>query len=200
VVGFVVIEVGRGAARLVRRRYLVLVPLAGVVVAALAIVFSEITGESERAVLFSGSRALDPVVEQAPALSAATLAWLVLFKALAWSVSMGSFRGGPVFPAIFVGTVGGLLAANLPGYPEGAAVPAAIAATVVAVLRLPLAASVIALTLTMSAGLKTSPLIIVAIAVSYLLGERLFALREAQVAGDVKSAGEDQRRPRWRES
>ena len=185
---FVAIEVGRAAARLVRRRYLLLVPLAGVLVAALAVVFSEVTGKSVYAVLFSGSRALDPVFEQAPTWPLGTLALLVLLKALAWSVSMGSFRGGPVFPAIFVGTVAGLLAANLPGFPMGAAVPAVIGATVVGVLRLPLSAAVIAITLTASAGLESSALVIVAIVVAYLLGERLVALREMRAGKDATGA------------
>jgi hypothetical protein len=39
-------------------------------------------------------------------------------------------------PAIFVGTVGGLLAPHLPGFLQGAAVATVMAATVAAVLRL----------------------------------------------------------------
>jgi H+/Cl- antiporter ClcA len=97
---------------------------------------------------------------------------------------MGSFRGGPVFPAIFVGTVGGLLASHLPGFPEGAAIAVVMAATIAAVLRLPLAAVVIALLLTSSAGLAVTPLIIVAAVVSYVLAEMLetaFALPAPKV-------------------
>ena len=37
------------------------------------------------------------------------LALLIVFKGVAYSVSLGSFRGGPTFPAIFLG------AAALPG-------------------------------------------------------------------------------------
>ena len=86
---------------------------------------------------------------------------------------MGSFRGGPVFPAIFVGTIGGLLASHLPGFPEGPAIATVMAATIAAVLRLPLAAVVIALLMTTSAGIAVTPLIIVATVVSYLLVEAL---------------------------
>jgi chloride channel protein, CIC family len=86
---------------------------------------------------------------------------------------MGSFRGGPVFPAIFVGTIGGLLASHLPGFPEGTAIATVMAATIAAALRLPLAAVVIALLLTSSAGAAITPLIIVATVVSYLLVEML---------------------------
>ena len=123
--------------------------------------------------LFSGSRALVPVVQQAETLSVATLGLLLPCKGLAWAVSMGSFRGGPVFPAIFVGAIGGLLASHLPRFPKGAAIATVMAATIVAVLRLPLAAVVIALLLTSSAGAAVTPLIIVAAVVSYLLIELL---------------------------
>jgi H+/Cl- antiporter ClcA len=101
---------------------------------------------------------------------------------------MGSFRGGPVFPAIFVGTVGGLLASHLPGFPEGAAVATVMAATVAAVLRLPLASVVIALTLTSSAGAEASPLIIVAAAVSYILVDVIEGRHERSAAEATTSA------------
>lgn len=168
-VGHAVVQGGRAAHDITARRALVLVPVAGIVVAGCAIAFAQITGETENAVLFSGSRALTPVVQDSAAFGAGTLAALVLFKAVAWSVSMGSFRGGPVFPAIFLGTSGGLLASYLPGLPEGAAVAIVMGATVTAVLRLPLASVVIALLLTSSAGAAASPLIIVAVVVSYLV-------------------------------
>lgn len=92
---------------------------------------------------------------------------------------MGSFRGGPVFPAIFLGTSGGLLASYLPGFPEGAAVAIVMGATVAATLRLPLASVVIALLLTSSASAAASPLIIVAVVISYLVVGRLAAPRAA---------------------
>ena len=136
-----------------------LLPIAGLIVAGLAITFAQLGDQTPYAVLFSGSRALVPVVQQAETLSVATLGLLYACKGLAWAVSMGSFRGGPVFPAIFVGTVGDLLASHLPGFPEGAAIAAVMAATIVAALRLPLAAVVIALLLTSSAGAAVTPLI-----------------------------------------
>ena len=151
-----------------------LLPTAGLIVAGLAITFAQLGDQTLYAVLFSGSRALVPVVQQAETLSVATLGLLYACKGLAWAVSMGSFRGGPVFPAIFVGTVGDLLGSHLPGFPEGAAIAAVMAATIVAALRLPLAAVVIALLLTSSAGAAVTPLIIIVTAVvSYLLVEVL---------------------------
>ena len=190
VVGFAVVNTGRWVERQVRRNHLIWVPVAGVAVALLAIAFAETTDQTENAILFSGSRALTPLVTDAATFSVATLGLLFLFKALAWSVSMGSFRGGPVFPAIFLGTAGGLLASQLPGFPEGAAVPVVIAATVAAVLRLPLAAAVITLLLTDSAGLQATPLIILALVISYVVSDKLFAWRRAEaVPGAVAGSG-----------
>jgi chloride channel protein, CIC family len=168
-VTFAIVQLARTVARPVQPRPFRLVPLAGLLVAGLAITYAQIGDQTPYAVLFSGSRALNPVVQQAGTLTITTLALLLACKGLAWGVSMGSFRGGPVFPAIFVGTVGGLLASHLPGFPEGAAVATVMAATVAAVLRLPLASVVIALTLTSSAGADATPLIIVAAAVSYIM-------------------------------
>jgi H+/Cl- antiporter ClcA len=43
---------------------------------------------------------------------------LIAFKGLAYGLSLGSFRGGPVFPALFLGAAGGLMAAQLLGSPS----------------------------------------------------------------------------------
>jgi H+/Cl- antiporter ClcA len=168
-VTFAIVWVARRVEVRVPSKPFLLLPIAGLIVAGLAITFAQLGNQTPYAVLFSGSRALEPIVQQAETLSVATLGLLYACKGLAWAVSMGSFRGGPVFPAIFVGTVGGLLASHLPGFPEGAAIAAVMAATIAAVLRLPLAAVVIALLLTSSAGAAVTPLIIVAAVVSYLL-------------------------------
>ncbi len=173
VVTFAIVWVARRVAVRAGPKPFLLLPIAGLIVAGLAITFAQLGDQTPYAVLFSGSRALVPVVQQAETLSVATLGLLLACKGLAWAVSMGSFRGGPVFPAIFAGAIGGLLASHLPGFPEGAAIATVMAATIVAVLRLPLAAVVIALLLTSSAGAAVTPLIIVAAVVSYLLVEAL---------------------------
>lgn len=186
-VGFSVVTIGRAFERTTRRKYLVLVPLAGVIVGVLAVVFAQVTDQTEFLILFSGSRALDPMVSSAATFSVATLAMLVVCKGLAWGVSMGSFRGGPVFPAIFLGAAGGLLASHLPGFSEGAAVPVAVAATVVAVLRLPLASAVIALVMTAQAGPTALPLIIVAVVISYVLVDKLHGMEKKEKVEGVSS-------------
>jgi H+/Cl- antiporter ClcA len=153
-------------------RPFIVTPLAGVAVAVLAILFG-LTDQSADAVLFSGSSALIPLVDQAATLSIGTICLLLLLKGIAWSISMGSFRGGPVFPAIFMGTVGGFLAAHLPGLPEGAAVAAVMAASVTAILRLPLSSVVITAGLTAPAGPETLTLVVISVVIAYFTAGRI---------------------------
>jgi H+/Cl- antiporter ClcA len=89
-------------------------------------------------------------------------------KGLAWSVSLGSFRGGPTFPAIYLGAAGGIAASHLPGLPLTPAVAVGMGVMVVSFLKLPLSAIVIATVLTASPGLAVGPLIIVGVIVAYI--------------------------------
>ena len=59
--------------------------------------------------LFSGQDSLPQLVGQASTWSLSALALLVTFKGLAWSVSLSAFRGGPTFPALFLGAAGGMM-------------------------------------------------------------------------------------------
>ena len=131
--------------------------------------------------LFSGQDAFGSLLKDAPTLSLTTLALLLVFKGAAWSISLGSFRGGPTFPAIFLGVVAGLLAAHLPGFSETPAVAVLMGAGLVSILRLPLSSVVIALLLTSKAGLGVAPLIIVGVVTAYLTTEALSA-RSVSVA------------------
>lgn len=115
------------------------------------------------------------------------LALLIAFKGVAYSISLGSFRGGPTFPAIFLGAAGGIMASHLPGFPITAAVAVGIGAGTVAILRLPLSAVVIATLLTARSGAGAEPLTIIGVVVSYLATLRLAALgaRSETAAGEA---------------
>jgi H+/Cl- antiporter ClcA len=93
---------------------------------------------------------------------------VMLCKGLAWSACLGSFRGGPTFPAIFLGAVGGVAASHLPGFSLTPAVAVGMGVMVVAFLKLPLSAVVIATSLTATAGLAVGPLIIVGVVTAYI--------------------------------
>jgi H+/Cl- antiporter ClcA len=148
---------------LLERRRFVLLPAAGLVVAGLAIAFSQATDKGAEQVLFSGQEQLPGLVESAGAWSVSSLVLLIAFKGMAWSVSLGGFRGGPTFPGLFLGAAAGILASHLPGLGLTPAVAVGMGAALVAVLRLPLSAVLLSLVLTSGAGHGVEPLVIVGV-------------------------------------
>ncbi|MGO9822154.1 MAG: chloride channel protein, partial [Solirubrobacteraceae bacterium] len=131
-----------------RRLLIVGLPAIGLIIGGLAIAFSQITGKSVNEVLFSGQDALPGLVAHAGTYSLGALALLILCKGIAYSMSLGSFRGGPTFPALFLGAAGGIMASRLPGFPLDPAVAVGIGASMVSVLRLPLSSVAVATLLT----------------------------------------------------
>ena len=101
-------------------------------------------------------------------------------QGIGYSISLGSFRGGPTFPAIFLGAAAGIMCSHLPGFPITAAVAVGMGTGTVAILRLPLSAIVIATLLTSKAGPGAEPLVIIGVVVTYLLTLRLSALQVAE--------------------
>jgi H+/Cl- antiporter ClcA len=157
----------------VERRLVLLTPLAGLVVGALAMAYAVVSGHSFSEVLFSGQDALGPLIGQAGGYSVGALLLLMACKGLAYSVSLASFRGGPVFPAMFLGAAGGIALSHLPGLPLVAGVAMGIGAMSVVMLRLPLASVLLATLLLAADGLAVMPLVIVAVAVAYVASARL---------------------------
>jgi H+/Cl- antiporter ClcA len=171
---------------------LLLLPIIGLIVAGLAIAFSQATGKNVNEALFSGESGLPGLVAQAGTWSVSALVLLLVFKGLAYSLSLGSFRGGPTFPGIFLGAAGGILASHLPGFPLTPAVAVGMGAAVAAVLRLPLSAIVLATLLTVQAGTGDEPLIIVGVVVAYLV-TLLLSSRAARGGG--RPSSKEQRQP-----
>jgi H+/Cl- antiporter ClcA len=145
-------------------------PAAGLVVGGCAVLFGLLTGESPGLLLFSGETDTGTVVEQAATWGTTTLLLLVLLKGIAYAVSLGSlFRGGPVFPAIFLGVVvGSLLATLVPGS-ETAAVVGGMAAAISAMLRLPLSAALLAVFLGGSTAIAATSVALIASVVAFLV-------------------------------
>jgi H+/Cl- antiporter ClcA len=154
--------------RIVSARQLVWLPIIGLVVAGLAIAFHGATGKSAEQVLFSGQDGLTGLAQEAGTWSVSALLLVVAFKGLAYSLCMGSFRGGPTFPAVFLGAAAGVAASHLPGFALTPAMAVGIGAATAAILRLPLSAVVLATLLTSHAGTGDEPLIIVGVVVAYL--------------------------------
>jgi H+/Cl- antiporter ClcA len=123
-------------------------------------------GANPQDVLFSGQQSLPALVAEG---SAGIVVVLVLAKALAYGICLGcGFRGGPVFPAIFIGVGVGMLASIAFDVSPTAAVAMGCAAGVTAVTRLVVASLVIAALLVGSAGADAIPVAVMAAAASWL--------------------------------
>jgi H+/Cl- antiporter ClcA len=177
---FLVLRLAREAEGILERRPFILLPAAGVAVAGLAIAFSEAADKGVDQVLFSGQDALGPLVANPAAWSLSALALVVAFKGIAWSISLGGFRGGPTFPALFLGATAGVMASHLPGFSITPAVAVGMGAAVVSVLNLPLSAVVLAVLLTEGSGAGSGPLIIVGVVVAFLTTRILSGLDSSE--------------------
>ena len=158
----------RAASARLDRRPIIKAALGGLVVGIVAIVFGELT-------MFSGEHTLPEVTTQAGTLGASGLALLLVGKLIASLVSLVSgFRGGRIFPILFLGGVLGLLAsAIIPGIPPEVAVASGMGAMGVAALRIPLFMVILAAVFT-SVGLVPEILVAVVTSYSITVGRRSF--------------------------
>ena len=166
---FVILHIARRTEPLARSRPFLVLPAIGLVVAGLAIAFSELADKGVEEVLYSGQEEIGPLIAQESTWSQGALALLIGFKGLAYAFSLSAFRGGPVFPAMLLGAAGGLMAAQLPGFDITPAVAVGLGASVAAILRLPLSAVVLAILLCSSSAVGVSPVVIVGVVVAYLV-------------------------------
>jgi H+/Cl- antiporter ClcA len=120
-------------------------------------------------VLFSGQDQLPGLVTAAPGWSVGAVLLLLACKGIAYALALSGFRGGPVFPALFLGSAAGIAAGGLPGMSTTAGVAIGMGAGVAATLRLPLSAVVLAVLLTAQSGAGAQPVAIVGAVVGYLV-------------------------------
>ncbi len=145
------------------------VPAVGVMIGIIAFVFVELTPHGADEILFSGQEAVAPLVADHASWSIGALLLLLGLKGLAYGLALGSWRGGPVFPALMLGAAAGILASHLPGFDLTPAIAVGVGAAVVGVLRLPLSSIVLAFVLCSQAGAGIGPLVIVGVLVSLLV-------------------------------
>jgi Voltage gated chloride channel len=157
----------------VERRSVLLTTAAGLAVAGLVIVYEVVTARDPGDVLGSGQEALGPLLQNGAGYSLGALLMLVVCKGLAYSLSLSSFRGGPVFPAMFVGAAGGIALSHLPGLPIVAGVAMGMGAMCVVMLKLPLTSVLLATLLMFENGVAVMPLVIVAVVVAHVMSARL---------------------------
>lgn len=107
---------------------LIILVVSALIIGVAALSMNAWTGESVIYITTSG----EELISDLPTLtSVSTVVAIILLKSIAYAVSLGSgFRGGPFFPAMFIGAASGLLVALL--LPDGPSIPAAIVVGVVA--------------------------------------------------------------------
>jgi H+/Cl- antiporter ClcA len=158
----------RGVRDRIRRHIVPATVLLGLAISGIAIGYQLSTGHSASDVLFSGQNRLPGLVSDAAAYSAGALALLVVCKALAYAAAMSAFRGGPIFPALFIGAAGGMALSHGTGLPLTPAIAVGMTAMTAGMLRLPMTAVLISALILGSGGFPVIPLTIVAAVVSYL--------------------------------
>jgi H+/Cl- antiporter ClcA len=93
---------GRYTARFVATRPLPRTVLCALAAAGCAAAYAGLTGRSPYEVASSGQAALAQLASDPHSWPAGALVAVLLFKAVAYSICLGSLRGGPVFPALFL--------------------------------------------------------------------------------------------------
>ena len=154
---------------LVERSRVLLTPVAGLAVGGLAIAFAAGTGRSSSEVLFSGQSALSTLVQQAASWTVGALLLLMLCKGLAYAISLSGFRGGPIFPSMFIGAAGGIALSHVGGLPMIAGAAMGVGAMVAGALKMPFTAVLLPSLLFLSDAVTLMPVVIVAVVVSYVV-------------------------------
>ena len=135
--------------------------------------FAEVTDRSSAEVLFSGQDQLPSLIQTAGGWSVGALVLLFACKGIAYGLSLSCFRGGPVFPALFLGAAGGIALSHAPGLPMIAGVGMGVGAMSVAMLNLPLTSVLLASVFLQADAVALMPLIIVSVVVAYVTSARL---------------------------
>lgn len=178
-IGLAAVPVGAGIRWLgvalrphVERRMLLLTPGVGLAIGGLAVGYALISGKSSSEVLFSGQEALGPFLANFSDYTIGALLLLIVCKGIAYGLALSSFRGGPTFPALFIGAVGGAALSHLPGLPMIAGAAMGIGAMCVVMLKLPLTSVLLPTLILASDGLTLMPLVIVAVVVAHVASAR----------------------------
>ncbi len=118
---------------------------------ALALAVREVTGGTINLVMFSGQQGTPELLAEG---SVAAVLMILAAKMIAYGGALGAgFRGGPIFPAVYLGVAAAVLGSLvIPSVSVTAMVVAGVAAAVTAALRAPFTGAVLALMLAVNAG------------------------------------------------
>ncbi|MGW4203537.1 chloride channel protein [Streptomyces sp. NPDC004726] len=141
----------------------------GVLISAYAL----ITGRSPAEAALSGQTTLGALAADPHAWSVVSLVVLILCKGLAWGISLGSMRGGPIFPSVLLGAAIGIAFSGLPGLGTTPGLALGMAAATAVVTRLPVTSAVLAALLLGPDAVNQMPLITVCAVVGFVTAQLL---------------------------
>lgn len=177
---------GRRTARQASTHLMTTTVGAGILAGCAAAAYAVVTDHSPEEVALSGQSLLAPLASDPEAWTNGALIALLVCKAMAYGLCIGVFRGGPVFPALLVGAVVGVLASTwLPGLELLPALAIGMAAGV-AVTGLPVTSVVLVVLLLGDSATSQMPVVIVAVATALVVEELLSHLRERRPAVDAR--------------
>ncbi|MFJ5778944.1 chloride channel protein [Streptomyces sp. NPDC093094] len=162
---------GRFAARFVANHTLRNTFLCALGAAVCITLYAVSTGRSPAEAALSGESALTELAHDPHAWPVGALVAVLVFKGLAYMLCLGSLRGGPVFPSLFLGGAAGVLLAPLPGLGLVPAMAAGMAASVTAALRVPV--SSVVLVVLLLGNVDTVALVVLAAVIAFVVTELL---------------------------
>ncbi|MFF4104658.1 chloride channel protein [Streptomyces sp. NPDC001903] len=168
---YLVFRGGRMVAARVAERPLTVTALCALAAGVCAAAYTLGTGRSPAEVASSGQATMAELAGDPHAWGVGALIAVLLCKGAAFSLCLGSLRGGPIFPSLFLGAAAGVLCAPLPGLGIGAALAAGMAAAAVSAMRLPV--SSVVLVVLVLGSTEMIPMAILAAVVAFVTVELL---------------------------
>ncbi|WP_328929555.1 chloride channel protein [Streptomyces sp. NBC_00190] len=162
---------GRLTARFVAKRTVARTTLCALAAGVCSAVYALTTGLSPADVSSSGQGTLSRMAADPHAWGVGALIAVVLCTGAAYALCLGSLRGGPVFPSLFLGCAIGVLLAPLPGLGVVPGMAAGMAAATTSALRLPV--SSIVLVVVVLGSVAMTPVVMLAAVVSFVTTQLL---------------------------
>jgi H+/Cl- antiporter ClcA len=160
---------------------------AGLLVGACASAYALITDRNPFDVASSGTQTLTTITTDPTSWGIGALIALVVFKGAAYAISLGSFRGGPIFPSIMLGGAVGVVLAPLPGLGFAGGVAIGIAAFATAAMKMPLSAFALTLLLFGSNASAVVPEVAVAVVSAFLVRSAIDKRRSSSVPAPAEA-------------
>ncbi|MFE2330081.1 chloride channel protein [Streptomyces sp. NPDC059385] len=172
---------GQLTARFVAKRTVLHTTLCAVAAGVCGAVYALATGRTPADVASSGQATLGRLAADPHSWSTGDLIAVLLCAGAAYALCLGSLRGGPVFPSLFLGGAAGVLLSPLPGLGVVPGMAAGMAAACVSALRLPVSSIVLVVLVLDSAAM--TPVIVLAAVVSFVTSQLLLRRSTRRAAG-----------------